>query len=1641
VGTSGGVWDGVSFKMAATSNPAWHVYDILTNERYGFGLPSNILGATVFDLYTIAQYCDQSVPDGFGGTEPRYTSNVAINSASDAYQLLLNMVSAFRGMFYWGAGTVHISADMPKETTAVVTQANVINGEFTLEGTGLDTRHTVARVNWLDPSNFYASTYEVVEDPEGVAARGQVPVDIQAWGVTSRGLAHRLAKWVLDTEKTANETLTFKAGNDQLQLRPGMIFEQHDPSYMGLRAGGRLQGSNTSTVVNADALVPPLDAGITSYLTVQMPDGSVVADRAIASIATSANGLYSIITLASALTGVAPTVPWQAGATYDTVGAYVESSGQAYRLVVPGVAGTTPPSGTGVVVDGSCHWLWVSAVGATVELAPDANAVWLLSAPGSSTNSVNVRRWLTLGSVETQRGMQQIVATVYDPAKFDRVENNLAFTPTTFSKFPALLATAIPPPTNLSISVFQGGVGTTVLPSASIGWTSPKDPRAFAFEVQAQGQSTTTIASSSSPLYGIPQTAWQQATVYTVGATAAANGAIWQCAAVTGDAKSAATGSGPGATGWCPWPTTRRGSMRCSMRASTWSPPGAGRGRRGRRARAPGSPMAPWCGATCPAPRPSSTTTSPGPISAPPSSRPGSRAAAGDGHHLRMGRASPWRLRFQRADGGPRGQSSAWTSSSPVTVTKDTIVPTAPTGVTAAGGARLVTVSWNPNPERFIDHYEVWRNTTTAGPGAGATYLAKVAVTKFVDIDSVLGAAGTWYDWVNAVGATGTAGAFAGPVSATTTAVTADSVAASAITGTISAGQIGGVNASVITGGITAGQITGVNASAVTGTLTASQIGTVNATSVTGTLTAGQIGSVNATSIAGTLTSGQIGSVNASSITGGITASQISGVNASAIKGGIAATQITSVTAGQVTGTLSASQIGSVNATSITGGIVASQISAVNASAITGGIAATQITSLAAGQITGTLSASQIGGVNAGSLVGSIVATQISSITAGQITGTLTSGQISSIGAGQVTGTLSASQIGGVNVGSLIGTISSSQISSLTAGQITGTLTAGQIGSVNASAVTGTLTASQIGGVNAGSLVGSIVATQISSLTAGQITGTLTAGQIGSIGATQIAGTLTSSQIGSVGAIQITGTLTDSQIASLSALKVSGTLSSASLPAGNILGSLTASQISGVNVGVLVGTLSASQIGGVNVSTLIGTLTASQIGSVNAPAITGTLTAGQIGGVNASTVAGTLTSSQIGSVNATSITGGITSSQITSVSAVAVTGTLTASQIGSVNASAVSGTLTASQIGAVNATSITGGITSNQITSVSAVAVTGTLTASQIGSVAASTLTGSVTAAQISGVNASTITGGIAASQISSVNASAVTGTLTASQIGSVAAGSITGTLTSGQIGSVAAGSITGTLTSSQIGSVNVGVLNGTLVTSQIGTLQVTTPLLASGAVSGAVIDTRTSALTFSPTYSTAAAVTVAVSANSNVLISMYSLVDVGGGGLLYRRVAQAEPPKEYPDNGYYLSYPPEQRRQRCHRDFWTAIRLHLYDHHRRATGSRNLHLLFGDHLQSVCRRSHPLDDQCRSGEEVTDFSGYMTETGRVSVVTVGADGLIGGMGSCHIAVLEATPCQRPWHGAGDAGGSREIHPRQPLGVGRRGHRAGHPPA
>ncbi|MGQ0973603.1 host specificity protein J [Acinetobacter baumannii] len=234
-----GMWDG-TFKRAYSNNPAWIYYDLCTSKRYGIGERITDGMIDKWSLYRLAQYCDELVPDGLGGQEPRFTCNVYLQSAEDAYSILTKLAGVFRAITYWDGDSIVCDADIPQDTYFTYTRANII-GELDYNGTRARDRHNAVKVAWDNPANHYKTEYEFVRDEKAISEMRQVRLlELDAWGCTSRGQAQRAGLWALKSEQLETRTVTFKVGLDGHIPLPGRVIEIADHLFAGRANGGRI---------------------------------------------------------------------------------------------------------------------------------------------------------------------------------------------------------------------------------------------------------------------------------------------------------------------------------------------------------------------------------------------------------------------------------------------------------------------------------------------------------------------------------------------------------------------------------------------------------------------------------------------------------------------------------------------------------------------------------------------------------------------------------------------------------------------------------------------------------------------------------------------------------------------------------------------------------------------------------------------------------------------------------------------------------------------------------------------------------------------------------------------------------------------------------------------------------------------------------------------------------------------------------------------------------------------------------------------------------------------------------------------------------------------------------------------------------
>lgn len=276
-----GIWDG-TFQRAWTDNPAWCYYDMLTNKRYGLGEFIDPQSIDRGRLYEISQYCDELVPDGFGGMEPRFTLNVQLRTRDDAYTMVRKLASAFRGITYWGSGTVTPVHDAPADYEFIASPSNVVNGKFTYGSTSVKDTATAALVTYNDPDDGEKASIEVYENADAVSKYGWRQKDIVAFGCNSRGLARRTGKWLVEHDQAERRTVQFNVGLDYFRARPFQIIAVQDPTVAGIRLSGRVVSTYQNTV-EVDLLPSDLDLGA-SYTMTYVTEAGEVQNRSVSVI-------------------------------------------------------------------------------------------------------------------------------------------------------------------------------------------------------------------------------------------------------------------------------------------------------------------------------------------------------------------------------------------------------------------------------------------------------------------------------------------------------------------------------------------------------------------------------------------------------------------------------------------------------------------------------------------------------------------------------------------------------------------------------------------------------------------------------------------------------------------------------------------------------------------------------------------------------------------------------------------------------------------------------------------------------------------------------------------------------------------------------------------------------------------------------------------------------------------------------------------------------------------------------------------------------------------------------------------------------------------------------------------------------------
>jgi predicted phage tail protein len=425
VGTTlySGSWNG-TFTTAWTSNPAWIFYDLCTEERYGLG---KWLAASQLDkwkLFEIAKYCDAvdndgkfvGVDDGWGNKEARFTCNLYLQSAEEAYKVLNDIAAVFRGILYWQEGMIVPVQDSPKDAVMNFSDSNVIDGVFTYEGSSRKQRHNVALVTWNNPQDLYKQNVEYVEDADAIlGANSQIfSKSIRALGCTSQSQARRIGKWLLYTERYETEVVTFNTGLEGAGIRPGDLIKIADSSRAGIRYGGRVAPQSTGVLIKLDSATPVI-SGRTYKMSLLNTEKACIR---FGVKQTDSNG-DPIDTQEACLN------------------AHVDNEWMPYSWVeqrdVSAVSTTEEVSELQVT--------------AAFTNTPTGNYMWILEEIGT----VEAQDFRILSIRESEPNIHEVSALKYHGAKFNLVENNIEFSAKSTSSLPDP-SEEVPEPRDLVIS-------------------------------------------------------------------------------------------------------------------------------------------------------------------------------------------------------------------------------------------------------------------------------------------------------------------------------------------------------------------------------------------------------------------------------------------------------------------------------------------------------------------------------------------------------------------------------------------------------------------------------------------------------------------------------------------------------------------------------------------------------------------------------------------------------------------------------------------------------------------------------------------------------------------------------------------------------------------------------------------------------------------------------------------------------------------------------------------------------------------------------------------------------------------------------------------------------------------------------------
>jgi len=457
-----------------TDNPVWILLDILTNDRYGLGKFVDPLDdfsyVDKFQLFQIAKYCDELVPDGKGGLEPRFTANLYLSKIEEAQKVVNDLLSIFRGLLIWFDGKFTPTINAYKSPVYTFTKGNVVGGEFTYQSTSTRFRSNQVRVTWNNPEDNYKQDVEVVEDTQNILETSKViSKDVTATGCTSQGQAHRFGKWHLLTEKLEKEIVSFSTGLNAIALRPGDVVEIQDADLSETEHSGRVSntGTRNTTTIPLDREIS-LNTSTKAYkLNLIFPKGGAYLSQEKATINSTDYVLGDLVLLD------------ESGASIDTQEKASNVKDDSDNLVQlfwsESVRVESKPVGTFT----SNSVTVTSAFSET----PNAEVIWSLSstliATGQEEENITPKEYIIINTEEKEKNIIVLSAVEYSKEKFELVDRGYVTEIVSEHQKPPLKSDIVPQVESLTASVSTSSIETSNTTATNgradllISWQSP----------------------------------------------------------------------------------------------------------------------------------------------------------------------------------------------------------------------------------------------------------------------------------------------------------------------------------------------------------------------------------------------------------------------------------------------------------------------------------------------------------------------------------------------------------------------------------------------------------------------------------------------------------------------------------------------------------------------------------------------------------------------------------------------------------------------------------------------------------------------------------------------------------------------------------------------------------------------------------------------------------------------------------------------------------------------------------------------------------------------------------------------------------------------------------------------------------------